>query len=285
VSASSAGVPACARHPGRPARRTCVRCGAYLCQDCGKPTLSPPPEQGYAVCPDCEGKVAPHVWNEFADPAKDRPGEQLLDALQRPRRALLRAVFGEPPLGSLLLVLWLGVAGFCWIFAELLAAPGEPAFVGFGRGIGWSLAGMAAPAVFVLAVNGLQPDGPGAPLSLPGTLRLVATAALRPAIAAFVAGVLALVAAGFTEAPAPSVALGMLAGIGALLGLASVGRGLSLRRGAPAARGLASAMLALLLCAVVAGLVAVVAARPPWADDGLKAPKIQDFPVPNRIDA
>jgi hypothetical protein len=259
---------ACVDHPELPVTRVCVACGRGFCDYCGdtplvirKKTARPP-----VVCRHCTDKVRPWVWNPFAFGLDPEPGEHLHQAMWAPRTAMMRAGYGQIPVGTLAFLIWLGCLGAAWAGVNLGIGqdPEVVAFARFGYGIAWSLAGVAALLTYATCLHALQPGGPGRAATLAQTLQVVVTAFAGPGVVAFVAGFTGFLAAtlwhteiGLAVCAAACV---LAAGWGAVL----AGWGLAVRRGASPVLGVASAIGATFFLAILVALVIWILAHPPW---------------------
>ena len=259
---------ACVDHPDLPSSRVCVACGRGFCKHCGDPPLvqRKKTDRPQVVCRHCTGRVRPWVWNPFAFDRDEEPGEHLSQSLWAPRTAMLRAGYGQVPVWTLALVIWLGCLGAAWVGVEL-SVGGDPdvvAFARFGYGIAWSLAGLAGLLTFAGSLHALQPAGPGRPATIVQTLQVVATAFAGPGIAGFCAGLMGFLAANLWQTEIGLLACAALCLLAAGWGTLLAGWGLAIRRGGSPLVGVASAVGAVIAVVVVAGLVTWILLNPPW---------------------
>lgn len=259
---------ACVDHPDLPATRVCLSCGRGFCEYCGDPPLvqRKKTRRPAVVCRHCVDKVRPWVWNPFAYGRDSAPGEHLTQALWSPRTAMMRAGYGSIPIGTLLLLVWLGCLGAAWIGVELSIGrdPEVVSFARFGYGIGWSLAGLAVLATFGACLHALQPAGPGRAATLAQTFQVAATAFAGPGIAAFCAGLVGFLAANLWHTWFGVVACGLCCLLAAGWGVLLAGWGMAVRRGGNPVLGLASALGSMVAVAILAGLAIWILLNPPW---------------------
>ncbi len=218
------------------------------------PTLDASAADGYGVCDPCRDTVAPHRWNRFAAGLPDDIADHIVDALVRPRRALLRASFGDVPWGGLGAVAVAGCVGAAWVLLQLVS-PDLPGGARFGKGFlgAWEPAGAAV--VFLLTMHALQPQGDGPSAPVRRSMAIVVTAGVPLALTAAAAGVVGFGVPLFVPAPWPGVLAGGAVALAALWSAGLAGRGLALRRAASTPVALASAASALVITGLVVALL------------------------------
>jgi len=217
------------------------------------------------VCDECRDRVPPHRWNRFSAGLPDDIADHIVDGLVRPRRAMLRAAFGDLPWGGLAAAVLGGCLGASWLLLALLE-PETAGGVRLGRGVVGLWQTVPVAAVFALTMHALQPDGPGSPAPLRRSLAMVATAGIPTSAAALGGAIVAflgpLFGAGILAAQAA-------AGASAATGLVSAvlaGRGLAMRRGASPALGALAAAAGVVVSLLVVGLLIWIRLHPPWGD-------------------
>jgi len=205
----------------------------------------------------------------MAKRTRDTPGDHLLDCVRNPRRALERAALREIPLTETLLIALVGLLGLGWAMSGLLYA-GNMAFERFIYGAGSGLAMLAPVALFLGAVNALQPPGDGEAATLKTSLAIVGTALVLPSIVTISAGVGAFALSAFTDAAWAATAPALLAlGTWTVLLVGQAGMGHALRRRGSMVAGIGTALAALLVTALGAGLTVWILLNPPWAKEEL----------------
>ena len=259
---------ACVDHPELPASRVCVACGRGFCEYCGDTPLvvregtDRPP----IVCRHCTGKVRPWIWNRFAFGQDEQPGEHLTQAVWTPRAAMLRAGYGQVPVGTLAVLIWLGCLGGAWIGVDLSIGrdPEVVAFARFGYGIAWSLAGLALLLTFAGCLHALQPAGPGRPATVRHTLQVTATAFAAPGGVAFCAGIMGFLSSNLWQTEVGLAAAAAVCVLASGWGAVMAGWGLAVRRGGSALLGVAASIGASLAVSVMLALVIWILLHPPW---------------------
>lgn len=199
----------------------------------------------------------------------DNPGDHLLDCLRDPKRALERAARREIPLVETLSVAFLGMLGLGWsvsgvVFAEMMAFE---RFI-FGSFVG---VGVIAPlALYLGAVNALQPPGPRDAATLRRSLGIVATSLVLPAIVTLATGFGGLALTSFVSASWAAAAPALLGPVVWLLSLVlQTGIGHALCRRGSQVAGIGTSLAALLVTSVGTALTVWILLNPPWAKEEL----------------
>jgi len=198
---------------------------------------------------------------------KSTPGDHLLDCLRAPKRALTQAGKGRIPLMETVFVAVLGLVGVGWAGSGMLLAD-SGAFERFVLGGLQGLALVVPLCLFIGAANALQPSGPGSQVTMKQSLGIAATAVVGPGVFAMLCGVLSLVGPMFGQSEMVMMSLAMLPAAGWLVGLVGMtGVGHAMSRSSSPVVGVASAVGAMLVTALAAGLAVAIYLNPPWATD------------------
>lgn len=199
----------------------------------------------------------------------DTPGDHLLDCLWQPRRALERAARNDIPLKETAFVAVIGQLGLGWALSGLVLGQ-FAAFERFVLGAALGLAIIAPLALYLGAVNALQPPGDGPAATLETSFAIFATALVGPSAVTLGVGVGGLALTSWVAAPWAAAAPALIALTTWTLGLVvQVGLGHALRRGGSSLAGIATAFAALLVTVLATALTTFILMNPPWAKEEL----------------
>ncbi len=197
----------------------------------------------------------------------DNPGDHLLDCLRQPRQALERAARRDIPLKETAFVALIGQLGLGWALSGLVLGR-FAAFERFVLGAGLGLAIIAPLALYLGAMNALQPPGDGPPATLKTSFAIFVTGLVGPSVVTLSMGVGGLALTSWVEAPWAAVAPALIALVAWTLGLVvHVGLGHALRRGGSWIAGVGTSVAALLVTALATALTTFILMNPPWASE------------------
>ena len=205
----------------------------------------------------------------MAKRSPDAPGDHLLDCLRDPRRALERAARGAIPLKETSAIAVIGLVGLGWACAGLTFGE-HAAFERFIYGAVSGLALMLPLALYVGALNALQPPSDGEAVSVKTSLGIVVTALVLPSVVTLTLGVGGFALSAFTEAAWAATVPGLTAPALWLVALVlQAGMGHALARRGSTLAGIATSVAALLVTALGVGLTVWILMNPPWAKEEL----------------
>ena len=197
----------------------------------------------------------------------DNPGDHLLDCLRQPRKALERAARRDIPLKETAFVAVIGLLGLGWALSGLVLGQ-FAAFERFVLGAGLGLATIAPLALYLGAMNALQPPGDGPPATLKTSFAIFVTSLVGPSVVTLSMGIGGLALTSWVEAPWAAATPALVALAAWTIGLVvNVGIGHALRRGGSSIAGIGTAVAALLVTALATALAVFILMNPPWATE------------------
>ena len=140
----------------------------------------------------------------------DNPGDHLLDCLWQPRRALERAARKDIPLKETAFVAVIGQLGLGWALSGLVLGQ-FAAFERFVLGAALGLAIIAPLALYLGAMNALQPPGDGPPATLKTSFAIFVTGLVGPSVVTLSMGVGGLALTSWVQAPWAAAAPALIA--------------------------------------------------------------------------